>query len=166
MFARRVAKWLGFTGKYDIHVDQSPSGYGAAEKYVRDQYPPSVKALRNRKTRAESFLLVITDADKLTVHDRLKQLEDKLSSDGQSPRTHDEPIAVWVPKWSIETWVLYLCGTDVTEARSLKNTTNTLNFDEAAGEYFQQYKDEHRRANDCLPSLLLAYSETKRVDNR
>lgn len=45
----------------------------------------------------------------------------ELDAEACSTRRPDERIAILVPTWSIETWVLWLGCEDVTEAKSLKN---------------------------------------------
>lgn len=63
---------------------------------------------------------MITDADELTVQDRCQQLDNALGKTGQSKRSTDDRIVLWIPKWHIETWYLYFNTTGVVETREYK----------------------------------------------
>ncbi len=55
------------------------------------------------------------DADRSTVEDRLEALDTACDRAGIVPRANGEPVAVFVPRRNIETWIEYLQGHDVNE---------------------------------------------------
>ncbi len=60
-------------------------------------------------------LTVVIDADKLSVQERLRQLDEALRESAQRVRQIGERIGIFVPKRNIETWIHYHKKTDVTE---------------------------------------------------
>jgi hypothetical protein len=87
---------------------------------VRERYPVEVKAYRGRAARAQTALIVLIDADTVDVRQRHGQLDDALLSAGSGVRTGTERISHLIPKRSIETWLLCLCGQQVNEVTSYR----------------------------------------------
>jgi hypothetical protein len=61
------------------------------------------------------MLIVITDADNLTVAGREQTLNAQLTQAGTPPVTQNEPIVVLIPKWQVETWIKCLLGQAMSE---------------------------------------------------
>lgn len=116
VFARHFLKMRGFTGI--IRAKICPSGSQSAEQYVRSQYAAEVKAYRQNRNRVAIGLVVLIDADKAKLQERLDRLADALSFAAQSERRSDEAIAIFIPKRNIETWIHYLQGEVVNEKDS------------------------------------------------
>jgi hypothetical protein len=113
VFFRRYLKGVGYTDR-DVRSEPYPKGRGAAEQYVRSQYPRQVRALR--QFGHQVALVVITDADRVTATERLRQLDATLQGHAPSqPRREDERIAVLIPRRNIETWIHWLLGDAVNE---------------------------------------------------
>lgn len=93
-----------------IRVPPYPNGKGSGKKHVEDNVSLETEALRRR--HPSTILLVIKDADELSVDQARSNLEAKLLH----PRDSTEPIAYIIPKWHIETWIAYLHGENVDEA--------------------------------------------------
>ena len=89
----------------DRHV--APRGHGAASQWVREQFSERVMYHR-RWPREQRALLVGIDGDNMGVSDRNTELDAKLRATGEQGRRMDEAIALLVPTWSIETWILFL----------------------------------------------------------
>lgn len=85
----------------------APSGRGSAEQWVRKNFPIQVQKCRSR--HAQSGLFVMLDADREPVSRHLDELDKALTAQNQPgiDATLDS-IARLIPKWSIETWILYL----------------------------------------------------------
>ncbi|NET62097.1 MAG: hypothetical protein F6K47_40095 [Symploca sp. SIO2E6] len=113
VFARHFLTKRGFRGLFRPKI--CPPGSQSGEQYVRAQYLREVKAYRQNRHRVSIGLVVLIDADKLTLPDRLNQLADILRKDSQPNRQPDEAIAIFVPKRNIETWIHYLQGETVNE---------------------------------------------------
>jgi hypothetical protein len=105
VFIRRALLRRGVDSRR-IRLVDLPSGRGAGEQYVRQQYPGEVEAHRSQAAHMAAALVVHLDADPgHTVADRHRQLGDALAEAEQSPRQPQERIAHLVPKRNIETWV-------------------------------------------------------------
>ncbi|MBU4263700.1 MAG: hypothetical protein KKC76_17735 [Proteobacteria bacterium] len=128
-----------------IRVPPYPNGKGSGKKHVEDNISLEAEALRRRP--ASTILLVIQDADELSVGQIRSNLDAKLLS----PRNDNEPIAYIIPKWHIQTWIAYLDGRNVNEADkdTYKNSYGKLS----------ESKDAHpfidRLANNCRKNIQL-----------
>lgn len=90
-----------------IRLILSPSGRGSAEHWVRKSFVVQVQKCRSR--HAKTGLFVMLDADRESVAKHFAELDNALAAQSQ-PKVdpvHDA-IARLIPKWSIETWILYL----------------------------------------------------------
>lgn len=110
VFAKRFLKKGWGVKPRAIRVRDYPSGKGSGKKHVEDSVAQEAKALRARS--ASTILLVIQDADELSVDQAKSNLEEKLLP----PREDNEPIACIIPKWHIQTWIAYLDGEKVNES--------------------------------------------------
>ena len=108
-FARRFLKRRGLTAR-DIREEKAPPGKGSAEQWVRNRYPIELKAYRDEQADA---LLILTDADRLSVEERLKTLADECLKENVPQRRPEEQVILVVPDRNIETWLAYLRGQDV-----------------------------------------------------
>ncbi len=108
-----------------IKYQTAPPGMGAADQWVRENYPHFVQDFRSKSFQKTRGLVVIIDADEKTIRERLEQLEIELKNSEQDKRQDSERIAVFIPKWNIETWICYLLEYDVNENRSFKQDAPT-----------------------------------------
>lgn len=159
VFARYFLKKRGFT--LDRNVRIKICAKGAGEQFVRESYAAEVKAYRSKNYRV-GMLVVLIDADKKTVEERLKQLDDALIADSQQVRQPDEAIAIFVPKRNIETWIHYLQRATVDEeteyAKFLKNESACKpDVEKLVNQCYQGLDD------NAPPSLQAACEELKRI---
>jgi len=136
MLIRRYLKRCGLN-KHQMRMRRCPSGRGAAESWVRKQFPEEIKQYRRRQAKALTGLVVMIDADAHTVRERLGHLEQALTASSQEPVGKYERVARLVPRRNVETWILCL--------------TDRYNLDEEA-DYTQEINDWHES--------LLAAAET------
>src|ERR1700691_2439910 len=110
----------------EIHAMRLPPSAGSGEQWVREQFPKELNEYRSRSARAETKLIAVTDADTLSVEERLAQLDGRLRDDGVDlVRTDIEQVARLIPKRNIETWLLCLNGDVVEEGeKDYKRTRN------------------------------------------
>ncbi|HLX65190.1 MAG TPA: hypothetical protein VKX17_28235 [Planctomycetota bacterium] len=113
-FASRFLKERKFDTRKLREVAIKP-GKGSAEQFVREQFIKELKWFRARSSRAATCLIVIADADKLTVQDRLDWFEKICRDEPIQFRTPTEKFAFIIPKRNIETWLAYLRGEEVVE---------------------------------------------------
>ena len=119
-FVESTLKTLGF-GRHAIRPLSVPAGRGDAKQWVRNQLPEQVKAMRQRNASARGYLIVITDADNGTVETRVRSLNAALTNGEQDHVSNDGPVEYWIPKWSIESWLLCLLASNCSEEVSLKH---------------------------------------------
>jgi hypothetical protein len=84
---------------------------------------------------------------------------------GREARAAYERIALWIPRWNIETWLLFLNGKAVDEEANYKGQAREMDIKAAAREFVRRFR---RYVNDPgienhLPSLVSAFEETRRI---
>ncbi|RLC29679.1 MAG: hypothetical protein DRH37_07030 [Deltaproteobacteria bacterium] len=107
-FARRYLIKRGFNQR-KIRVKHNPSGRGAGEQFVRQQLIQEIKLHRRQRSygKGGNTLIAMIDADKMSVQERLNQIDKELTSAGLESIKLDEKIGIFVPKRNIETWIEY-----------------------------------------------------------
>lgn len=111
-FIRRFFVRAGWHSR-SMRVVKSPSGRGAGEQWVRERFPEELRALR--RTQVSALLVAMVDADREPVEKRLADFDAACRQSGVGPRTASEPVAVFVPRRNVETWIAYLDGKSVNE---------------------------------------------------
>lgn len=114
VFVRRFLKRMGY-GLRELKVKINPRGRGAGEQYVRKEFTEQLGYYRARQHRVRQALVVVIDADRQSVADRINQLNHACQRSGVSPRRPGERVAIFVPARNIETWLAYLDGKSVNE---------------------------------------------------
>ncbi|MDD5089759.1 MAG: hypothetical protein PHQ23_02480 [Candidatus Wallbacteria bacterium] len=115
VFGRRFLKQAGWENS-DFRVVKSPEGKGCASQWVRKKFPEELSAYRQRKNRAASCLIAVIDADNLSVHERIRELEQECMDQGMVCRSNDDCVAFVIPKRNIASWVHHLLGEEVNES--------------------------------------------------
>ena len=123
-----------------------------------------MKSCRQRATRANTALVVIIDADIFTIDKRIEQLGRELKDAGLSPRTPNEQIIYLIPRRNIETWVLYLTGSQVDEETDYKPESGIdSKLRDAAAALLDYVRSHAVPPSPCPASLLQATAELKRL---
>jgi len=162
-FLRHFIKEAGLLGSHEqVYVEKSPRGDAAA--YVRRHYPDRLKSLRwVLKTKTKQCLLVVmTDADVLSVDERRKTLDKECDDIKVPPRVGDEPVAVFIPKRAVETWLTYLGGQEVNEAATYPDLDEPGSCGPQVKALWQMCSRNQLR-QPSPPSLETACAEYKRV---
>lgn len=146
----------------------APSGRGDASEWVKKQYPGLVKKRRSKNYQHQLGLLVCVDGDELGVLGRHRELSAGLEAAGLAKREPSEPVAVFVPTWSIESWLATLCGYEgAGEAQSIKDDLALGRALWADGSLdaatCKRAAELWRAADPTLPSLQDAYREAGRI---
>jgi hypothetical protein len=75
-------------------------------------YPDIIKSYRKRRKSKNSAVVVMIDADKDSLYDRIRSLNIALDETAgnlnKDPRLPDEKVAIFVPARNIETWFYYI----------------------------------------------------------
>ncbi|WP_260446280.1 MULTISPECIES: hypothetical protein [unclassified Nostoc] len=105
--------------------------------------------------------MVLIDADKKTVEERLKKLDDALIEDLQQIRQAKEAIAIFIPKRNIETWIHYLQGETVDEETEYSKFNN----ESVCKPYVENLVNQcyHGLDENAPPSLQAACEELQRI---
>ncbi len=161
-FCRAALLELGFH-KREIRVEMAPRGKGSGKQWVNDRYAIEVQVIR-QKSDQQLAVLVGSDVDELTYAVRMKQLEDSLRSCRVSPREIGERVACWLPKWSIETWLLFYAGNGVKEDTQYKHNVVRPDFKSLAAAFVAEFRRSKKGAAQAtLPALTAAHRETARI---
>jgi hypothetical protein len=139
---------------------------GSGEQWVRERFPTEAAAYRRRSLRAETKLIAVTDADNLSLPERLAQLDRGLAGAGLDPIRIDEQIARLIPRRNVETWILYLNAVAVDEEIDYKRTRNDwVQLTRPAAERLYAWTRPNTRLPDvCIPSLQHGIAELCRLD--
>lgn len=164
VFAKRFLKRWGVKPRA-IRVKRYPAeGKGSGKKHVDDHISIEADLLRSRQ--ASTILLVIRDADELSVDQAKSHLEAKIL-----PQRNDhEQIALIIPKWEIETWIAYLNGENVDEADkgAYKNKYGKISESRDAHPFIDNLAEncrENMQLEAPPDSLAAACEEFERVRN-
>lgn len=112
-FLRRFFSIMGWSKPF--RVVMAPPGQGAADAFVRRRF---VKELReHRRRHVDRAVVVMVDGDARGVARRIRELDEACQESGVPPRSGEDRVAVFVPTWSVETWLAYLDGETVTQDR-------------------------------------------------
>jgi hypothetical protein len=163
-FAREVLLELGFH-RHEMYVIGYPVGRGSAKQWVEKRYPIEVRAYRSKANAQQIALLVGTEADEQTVAHRFRYLASKLTDAGLADRNDDERVALWVPKWNVETWILYLSGEDVDEQANYRTKLRNPDYHAVAEDFVSSFRKSPSERSAALPSLEVAFKETRRLDS-
>ncbi len=169
-FTRRLVQRRGYSNR-DIYMEALPVGKGAGDRHVLRHYPKHVESVRRESAYRRRCLVVAIDADRYTVDQRYQQLDRALSEcedlreDRRRPRGSQEPIAVFMPKWHMETWIDYLLdGGPVSEEEQSQRhgKVELRQCREAADRFFELARKDSVPA-DCPPSLARGLDELPRI---
>lgn len=145
-------------------IRTAPQGQGSAEAWVRKQYPDALRLLRAKAHQRSLCLIVVTDGDAMGLARRKESLQAELATSGQAPKRPEERVALCIPTWSIETWLLALRGTPaLSEGRSYKADYREADRREPglAGRLWCE-----QEGACALPSCLDARIELNRLDDQ
>ncbi len=160
VFVRRFLKQTGRADARTTTVRRSPKGRGCGAQFVLQHFPEEVQAYRSKSHHLSLCLIVVIDADNLSVQDRVRRLEESLDAAGQSGRAPDERIVIVVPKRNIETWIRYLGGADFDESTSYPKLARESNCMPGVRKLVELYPNSIR--NDAPASLQCACVEAQR----
>ena len=108
-------------------------------------------------------LVVVIDADKYSLKQRLDSLDLALEEDSQAQRQPQEKIAVFVPKRNIETWIFYLGGEAVDEGREYPKLAQPGDCKNDLDKLLDWCNSNAGLPKDAPPSLQAACSELQRI---
>jgi len=139
---------------------------GSGEQWVRERFPVEVAAYRNRRARAETKLIIIIDADNLTLAERLGQLDQKLRDTTSELISAGEQVAKLIPRRNIETWILCLNAVPVDEDTDYKRPRHDWSdlIVAAAETLYDLSRPNARVPEHHIPSLEHGLVELRKLD--
>ncbi|MEH2395682.1 MAG: hypothetical protein V7K21_29880 [Nostoc sp.] len=157
VFARHFLKKRGFILDRNLRIEICPKG--ATEQFVRKRHPAEVRAYRS-KNYLSGMLVVLIDADRKTIEERLNQLDEALRENSQLVRQPKEAIAIFILKRNIETWIHYLLDETVDETEYSK-----LNNESVCKPYVENLVNQCYQGlnKNAPPSLEAACGELQRT---
>lgn len=162
VFAKRFLKKGWRVKPRSIRVLPYPNGKGSGKKHVVDNISLETELLRQRQ--ASTILLVIQDADELSVQQAKSNLDTQLLL----PRGNDEPVVYIIPKWHIQTWIAYLDGKDVDEETKYNNQYGKISETKEGHPLIDKLADickENKLLESPPASLSAACVEFNRIRN-
>lgn len=151
VLARRILGKLGFT-HHDLRVERARGGKGSAEQFVRQRFPQELSAIRDRSHRMQVAIIVLTDADKLAVDDRVGQLRDACVARGLPAPGPEDSLMFVVPRRNISTWIAYLLQGEADEEQGRDSCDNTDDCRRAAERLWEMCQAK-RLGGKAPPSL-------------
>ncbi|MBI3682489.1 MAG: hypothetical protein HY235_19080 [Acidobacteria bacterium] len=159
---RRYLKRLGYENRR-MRPFLSPRGRGSGEQFVREHFASEVQRYRNARTRRNAALFVIIDADAKTVLDRIRELDEALTSCDEKEVSPEEVIVRLIPRRNVETWLLCLTDQIVNEETDYKGTFEWQKFvQRAAVALFHWSRPGATIPPSCVDSLRTGLPELKR----
>ncbi len=144
----------------DIDFKVAPAGDGSASAWVVAQYPQHVRTFIRSRPSENVALAIVVDGDQLGVAAREVELAASLALAGESPRSATERIALCIPTWHIETWLLALDGlSGLSESVKLKEQFEALNPQPDLASLAVRFFT----LTPALPSIVHARTELQRV---
>jgi hypothetical protein len=138
---------------------------GGNVDWVLREFPGQVQACRQRQKRAKTLLVVMADADKYTVQQRLQHFNDRLQQQGAEPLGAEDPIILLIPRRHGETWLASLLGKIVTEEEDCKgwNKPTKDEIRQAASTAYQWARPNAKPGATCVSSLKQALADWHRI---
>jgi hypothetical protein len=138
---------------------------GGNDAWVLNQFPIQVRACRQRQKKATTLLIVVIDADRFTVVDRRRQLNDRLKEAGYEELSVDDPVVLLIPRRHGETWICSLLGETVTEDEDCKDWENPSKEEirQAARTAYEWARPNATPGPTCVPSLQVALPEWRKI---
>lgn len=167
-FLMRLLAHLGFTGRFEYQI--APAGQGAAERWVLLRAIEEIAAQRARAHQRLS-VVVVRDGDNVGVAVRMEEVDQALVAAGQAKRSIHERIALPVPTWSVETWLLHLLGEQQVDQNQRPPAGGAMwkqhyehQFGAFEGQAAKQAAAKWPKSPTGLPSLDQAVIELGRLD--
>lgn len=85
---------------------------------MRNMFPIELLAYRQKRDQVSQALVVVIDGDNQGVAGRMQQLADYCRKCDIDMPQKGERVAIFVPTWNIEAWLVYLGGQDVNEGNA------------------------------------------------
>jgi hypothetical protein len=158
---RSYLKRCGLTTEppYLVPRNASREVHGGNVGWVLREFPKEFEACRRRHaTHANTLLIVVVDADHLTVVERRGQLHQATEV------SVTDPVVVLIPKRHIETWIRAAIGQTVNETDSYKRPEPKKSEIRRAAEQIHGWaREDPKPGPSCVDSLLASLPEWRKL---
>jgi hypothetical protein len=139
--------------------------HGGNVDWVLRAFPFQLHACRQRAKKAKTLLIALVDADKFTVDQRRRQLDDRLQQAGYEELNATDPVVLLIPRWEVETWICSLLGKTVTEDDDCKGWVKPTRDEirQAARTAYEWARENATPGPTCVPSLKAALPEWQKI---
>ena len=138
---------------------------GGNDRHVLQEFPAELQRCRNRTARTQ--LIVVIDADSVSVEERRRELDRQLRDAGHELLDHeDERAIVLIPRRHIETWLVCLLGESPTEEEDCKKhirDPGPEHYRPAGGTLREWSRENAPAAPTCVPSLQISFPEWRKL---
>ena len=131
--------------------------------WVRERFVKELRACRSRSTRAQTCLIVASDADDKEVEERIQTFKDACAEAAISFRQDNERVVFVIPKRNIETWLAYLRGEQVDETRVYPKYESESDCKNQVTRLDEMCRRQILEPELPPPSLIAACSEFQRI---
>ena len=133
--------------------------HGGNVQWVLQQFPRQLMACRKRHvSHTNTLLIVVADADKLTVQSRLAGFI------ATPPVDPSDPVVILIPRRHIETWIRSARGDSVNETDDYKKPEpQKSEIRDAARQIFAWSHGQPKPGSACVQSLLSALQHWRRL---
>ncbi len=108
------------------------------------------------------MLIVGTDADTMSVAERIKTLDDQCRNEDITVRTLKEPVIMVIPKRNIESWFAYLRGENPNEEDTYRKYTYETECKDDVNALDEMCRKQ-QLTQPVLPSLQAACVEFRKM---
>ena len=157
-FIRKFLSYRKFKHRHIRTVSIPKAGSG--EQWVRENFPDQLKFIRQRQ---KAILIVVTDADNLSVDKRKSKLQEKCIDKRIPQLKKEDGVVQIIPRRNIETWLKYLStDADVDESKDYKQDMQARNCRPLAKALYEMCHVKQKLRQPAPPSLNNACEEYKK----
>ncbi len=144
---------------YLVPLNASREVQGGNVGWVVREFPKQLHACRQRHaTQANTLLVVVADADSLTVVERQNHLI------AEPPVTPTDPLVMLIPRRHIETWIKAAMGQPVNETENCKSPAPKKSDVRAASATIHGWaRNTLQPGSTCVASLHSALPQWRRI---
>jgi len=161
---RFLMRWLEHRGIKLLDADVAPSAKGSGSAYVKNRFQLFVKKAKQKANQAGLGFIVVLDGDAAGLVAQKTVLEKLIAGDVTLQFTFENRIAALIPTWSLDTWILAICGAEIAESTQITDEIKR-SIDDAKIRQAAAYFDAYRQATPAhLPAMIDAQLELNKLD--
>ena len=161
---RFLMRWLAHRNIQLVDAEVAPSSKGSGSAYVKNRFQLFVKKAKQKANQAGLGFIVVLDGDNVGFAAQKLDLEKRIDTDETLKSTFERRIAALIPTWSIDTWVLAICGSEIIEITKTTDQTKRSIDDEKVRQAALNFDSYRRVLPAHLPAMVDAQLELRKLD--